>query len=74
MGVSASKNQRVAVRRQNYSYAPLPRMTNTFMLAGEQTPDEIIKSVKKGIYTKTLMAAKWILPTVSLSSIVLNHI
>jgi TldD protein len=29
---------------------PMPRMTNTFMLAGESTPDEIIRSVPKGLY------------------------
>ncbi len=37
-------------RRESYAHAPLPRMTNTFMLAGEREPEEIISSVKKGIY------------------------
>jgi TldD protein len=37
-------------RRQGYDQIPLPRMTNTFMLAGESTPEEIIHSVKKGLY------------------------
>ena len=37
-------------RRQGYDHVPLPRMTNTFMLAGESTPDEIVRSVKKGLY------------------------
>ena len=37
-------------RRQGYDQIPLPRMTNTFMLAGESTPEEIIRSVKKGLY------------------------
>jgi len=37
-------------RRQSYAHAPLPRMTNTFMVAGEHDPAEIIASVKKGIY------------------------
>lgn len=37
-------------RRESYAHAPLPRMTNTFMLAGERDPQEIIGSVKKGIY------------------------
>jgi TldD protein len=37
-------------RRQGYDHVPLPRMTNTFMLAGQSTPDEIIRSVKKGLY------------------------
>lgn len=37
-------------RRENYQYIPMPRMTNTFMLAGESDPEEIVKSVKKGLY------------------------
>ena len=37
-------------RRESYAHAPLPRMTNTFMLAGERDPQEIIASVKKGVY------------------------
>ncbi|WP_458383936.1 metallopeptidase TldD-related protein [Sinorhizobium medicae] len=37
-------------RRQGYAHVPMPRMTNTYMLAGDRTPDEIISSVKKGIY------------------------
>ena len=37
-------------RRQGYSHVPMPRMTNTYMLSGEKTPEEIIASVKKGIY------------------------
>jgi TldD protein len=37
-------------RRQGYSHVPMPRMTNTYMLSGDKTPDEIIASVKKGIY------------------------
>jgi TldD protein len=37
-------------RRQSYKHMPLPRMTNTFMLAGEDSPDDIIRSVKHGIY------------------------
>jgi len=37
-------------RRESYAHSPMPRMTNTFMLAGDSTPDEIIRSVKKGIY------------------------
>ena len=46
MGVAATGNG----RRQSYAHPPLPRMTNTFMLAGEQSPDEILASVKKGLY------------------------
>ncbi|MBO3759150.1 metalloprotease TldD [Ciceribacter sp. L1K22] len=37
-------------RRQGYSHQPMPRMTNTYMLSGDKTPEEIISSVKKGIY------------------------
>ncbi|MBE0659498.1 MAG: metalloprotease TldD [Bryobacteraceae bacterium] len=37
-------------RRESYHYTPMPRMTNTFMLAGESDPEEIIRSVKSGIY------------------------
>ncbi|MCA0258022.1 MAG: metalloprotease TldD [Proteobacteria bacterium] len=37
-------------RRQGYSSVPMPRMTNTYMLSGDKTKDEIIASVKKGIY------------------------
>ncbi len=37
-------------RRQGYAHVPMPRMTNTYMLGGDKTPEEIISSVKKGIY------------------------
>lgn len=37
-------------RRESYAHAPLPRMTNTFMLAGEADPAEILASVDDGIY------------------------
>ena len=37
-------------RRQSYAHPPIPRMTNTFMLAGEHPPEEILASVKKGLY------------------------
>jgi TldD protein len=37
-------------RRESYEHIPMPRMTNTFMLAGESDPDEIIRSVPKGLY------------------------
>jgi len=37
-------------RRESFAHLPLPRMTNTTMLAGDKSVDEIIKSVKKGIY------------------------
>lgn len=37
-------------RRQSYAHVPMPRMTNTVMLSGDKTPEEIIASVKNGIY------------------------
>jgi TldD protein len=37
-------------RRESYACVPMPRMTNTYMLAGESDPADIIASVKKGIY------------------------
>lgn len=37
-------------RRQSYKHMPLPRMTNTIMLAGNDTREDIIRSVKKGLY------------------------
>ncbi|MCL2715329.1 MAG: metallopeptidase TldD-related protein [Alphaproteobacteria bacterium] len=37
-------------RRQNYTFAPIPRMTNTFMLAGDDPPEAILAAVKNGIY------------------------
>ena len=46
MGMDATGNG----RRQSYAHAPMPRMTNTMMLNGESSPEEIIASVKDGIY------------------------
>jgi TldD protein len=37
-------------RRQSYAHAPMPRMTNTYMLAGQRDPAEILASVKNGLY------------------------
>jgi len=37
-------------RRESFAHSPMPRMTNTFMLPGESTPDEVIRSVKHGLY------------------------
>jgi len=37
-------------RRESYAHVPMPRMTNTYMLAGNSDPDEIVRSVSKGLY------------------------
>ena len=39
-------------RRENYQCIPMPRMTNTYLEAGDSTPDEIIQSVSRGFYAK----------------------
>ncbi len=46
MGVAPTGNG----RRQSYAHAPMPRMTNTVMLAGQYEPEEMIRSVKRGLY------------------------
>jgi len=46
MGVDPTGNG----RRQSYAHLPMPRMTNTFMMPGEHTPEEILASVDDGIY------------------------
>ncbi len=46
MGMKATGNG----RREGYAHQPMPRMTNTYMTAGEHTPEEIIASVKNGVY------------------------
>jgi TldD protein len=40
-------------RRESYQHIPMPRMTNTYMLAGQSDPEEIIRSVPKGLYCAT---------------------
>ncbi len=37
-------------RRESYAHVPMPRMTNTYMLAGDRTPEEIIASIDRGLY------------------------
>jgi len=37
-------------RRESYAHAPMPRMTNTYMLGGDRVPAEIVASIKKGLY------------------------
>ena len=39
-------------RRESFAHVPMPRMTNTYMLGGDKAPEEIIASVKKGLYAK----------------------
>jgi TldD protein len=46
MGVAPTGNG----RRQSYAHMPMPRMTNTFMLAGESSPEDILASVDSGLY------------------------
>ena len=46
MGVAPTGNG----RRQSYAHAPMPRMTNTIMLGGTAAPDEMIRSVPRGLY------------------------
>ena len=46
MGMRATGNG----RRQSHAHAPMPRMTNTVMLGGSNTPEEMIASVKRGLY------------------------
>jgi TldD protein len=46
MGVAPTGNG----RRESYAHVPLPRMTNTYMLGGNKAPEEIVASIKKGLY------------------------
>jgi TldD protein len=46
MGVAPTGNG----RRESYAHVPMPRMTNTYMLGGNKDPQEIIGSIKKGVY------------------------
>ncbi len=49
MGVAPTGNG----RRESYAHAPMPRMTNTFMLGGSEDPGTILSGVKKGIFAKS---------------------
>ena len=49
MGVAPTGNG----RRQSHAHAPMPRMTNTYMLNGDKTPDEIQASIKRGLFAKS---------------------
>lgn len=46
MGIADTGNG----RRESYQHIPMPRMTNTYMLAGEDEPEDIIRSVQRGLY------------------------
>ena len=46
MGVKPTGNG----RRESYAHLPMPRMTNTYMLGGDKYPQEIVASIKKGLY------------------------
>ena len=46
LGVPATGNG----RRESYASIPMPRMTNTVMLSGEHAPEEILRSVRRGLY------------------------
>jgi TldD protein len=46
MGVKPTGNG----RRESYAHVPMPRMTNTYMLGGDKAPEEIVASIKKGLY------------------------
>jgi TldD protein len=46
MGVAPTGNG----RRESYAHMPMPRMTNTYMLGGDKAPEEIVASIKKGLY------------------------
>ncbi len=48
MGVQPTGNG----RRESYAHTPMPRMTNTYMLPGNSDPEEILQSVKNGLYAK----------------------
>jgi TldD protein len=55
-------------RRESYAHIPMPRMTNTFMLAGESAPEDILRSVKKGLYAVSFGGGRSTSPTASSSS------
>lgn len=49
MGVKPTGNG----RRQSFAHAPMPRMTNTYMLAGKREPEEILSGIRQGLFAKS---------------------
>ena len=49
MGVAPTGNG----RRQSHAHAPMPRMTNTYMLSGDKHPEEIQRSIRRGLFAKS---------------------
>ena len=56
-------------RRESYAYAPMPRMTNTYMTNGNNSPEEIINSVSDGLYAENFGGGQ-----VDITSLSLIHI
>lgn len=50
LGLARSGN----ARRQSYAHLPIPRMTNTYILPGDDNPDEIVRSVRRGLWCEQL--------------------
>ena len=55
-------------RRETFQHPPMPRMTNTFMLAGEDAPEDIVRSVPAGSTPSRSAAGRWTSPAASSSS------
>ena len=64
MGVEPTGNG----RRESYACLPMPRMTNTYMLEGEHTLDDMLSGVKRGLYAPDFQVGRSILHRVILSS------
>ena len=62
MGVTPTGNG----RRESFAHVPMPRMTNTYMHAGEYDPEEILRSVKGGLFAVNSAAVKSTLPPANL--------